>query len=313
MTSLAPGPGIADDFWKNYYSADEVDEILAKISHTMIPSSGLPLAVRAYLQDHPAPTVIMLQGLLPHGLALRKYHLAFHRAGFNVINADPPGFGLSGGPRGGPTIPQMVQMWSDLKAFTVRELGAGPLFTAATAEDSVTSYYALANDPDVNAMSLHVLLEYGDIENLHFAGTGVKVRGMMIGSRMANTLHLDLSWDAHKTVPWDDIIAPHHETYDRDPLKITDYKVGLAATMSKPWPPPVRFEDCRTPTQMIASEKSQLWPVEHLRKAYERLGSPTKEFVLMKGAPQWSLREEFVEEWMENVLRFFRANGAAAV
>jgi pimeloyl-ACP methyl ester carboxylesterase len=252
----------------------------------------------------------MLQGLLPHGLALAKYHLAFHRAGYNVINADPPGFGLSGGPRGGPTIPQMVQMWKDLKAFTQREVGTGPLFTAATAEDSVTCYYALANDPDVNAMSLHVLLEYGDIENLHFAGTGIKVRGMMLGARLANTLRLDLKWNAHKTVPWDDIIAPHHETYDRDPLKITTYGVGLAATMSKRWRPPVAFEDCRTPIQMVASEKSKLWPVEHVRAAYERLGSPVKEFVLMKGAPQWSLKPEFVAEFIENALRFFKANGS---
>jgi len=310
MTALAPGPGLADDFWHNYYDQAEVDEILAKISHTTIPSSGLPLAVRAYLQDGPAPTVMMLQGLLPHGLALAKYHLAFHRAGYNVINADPPGFGLSGGPRGGPTIPGMVQMWRDLKAFTVKELGSDRLFAGATAEDSVTAYYALANDPDIKAMSLHVLLEYGDVENLHFAGTGLKVRSMMLGARLANFLRLDIRWNAHKTVPWDDIIDPHHETYDRDPLKITTYGVGLAATMSKRWSPPVPFEECRTPIQMVASEKSQLWPVEHVRKAYERLGSPVKEFVLMEGAPQWSLQPAFVDEWMGNVLRFFKANGS---
>src|SRR3989442_8602551 len=122
MSAFSPGVGYADDYWKNYYSPDEVEEILATISHTMIPSSGIPISVRGYLHDGPAPTILMAQGLLPYGLMVCRFHLAFYRAGFNVVNPDLPGFGLSGGPRGGPTIPQMIQVWRDVKAFTQREL-----------------------------------------------------------------------------------------------------------------------------------------------------------------------------------------------
>jgi pimeloyl-ACP methyl ester carboxylesterase len=271
----------------------------------------VPIAIRAFVQDGPAPTLMMCHGLLPYGLVLGKFFLAFHRAGFNVVTADLPGFGMSGGPRGGPTIPQMIQMWRDIKAFTQRELGDGPLFTAGAAEDSVTAYYALANDPDMNAMSFHNLLEYGDVENLAFVGNTVKARTMMLGARLGSALHLDLRYDAVKTIPWEDIIEPHVETYKRDPLAITSYTNEFAATMARPLPPPVRFEDCRTPAQVIASECSRLWPLDHNRAGYERLGSPIKEFVLMKGAPQWSLHDAFVEEFTENVIRFFRANGAA--
>jgi pimeloyl-ACP methyl ester carboxylesterase len=313
MTSLAPGVGLADDYWKNYFSPDEVDEILAKVSHTTIASSGTPIAIRAFLQDGPAPTLMMCHGLLPYGLMLSKFYLAFHRAGFNVVNADLPGFGMSGGPRGGPTIPQMIEMWRDIKTFTQSELGSGPLFMAGAAEDSSTAYYALANDPDMDAMSFHNLLEYGDVENLAFVGSNVKARAMMLGARLGSTLHLDLRYDALKTIPWEDIIDPHVETYKRDPLAIRSYTIEFAATMSKPLPPPVRFEDCRTPAQVIASEKSRLWPLEHNREGYERLGSPIKEFVLMEAAPQWSLRDEFVQEYTENVVRFFRANGATVI
>jgi hypothetical protein len=63
---------------------------------------------------------------------------------------------------------------------------------------------------------------------------------------------------------------------------------------------------------MIASEKSRMWPVSHNRKEYERLGSEKKEFVLLEGAPQWSLEENYVRDYTQNVIRWFRENGAAS-
>src|SRR5207247_8189374 len=137
VSALFPGVGLGDDYWKNYFSPHVVDEIEAKISHTTIPTSGLPLAVRAYAQAGPAPTIMMTHGLVPYALMISKHHLAFHGAGFNVVTADVPGFGASGGARGGPTIPQLIQMWRDLKSFAQREFGDGPLFSIGTAEDSV--------------------------------------------------------------------------------------------------------------------------------------------------------------------------------
>lgn len=266
--------------------------------------------MRAFLHDRPAPTLLMVHGLLPYGLMMCKFYLAFHRAGFNVVNADLPGFGLSGGARGGPTIDAMIRMWRDVKAFALRELGEGPLFVVGTAEDSVTAYYAFANDPDVDALSLHVLLEYGDVENLHWKGNRAKIRAMMLGARIAHAAKLDLPFDAVRAVPWEEIIEPHVDTLRKDPLAITAYSTALAATMAKPMPPPVPFEECRTPCQMLVSEKSRLWPLEHNRRAYERLGSPKKEWVLIEGAPQWSLRDEFVETYTGNVIRWFGANGS---
>jgi pimeloyl-ACP methyl ester carboxylesterase len=311
MTALEPGLGYADDYWHNYFSADEVEAILALVSHTTIPTSGLPLAVRAFTHDRPAPTIMMTHGLLPYALMVSKTHLVLHHAGFNVVTADLPGFGLSGGPRGGPTIPILIQMWKDLKAFARREFGDGPLYSIGTAEDSVTSYYAYANDPEITAMSLHTLLEYGDVENLNWQGSRPKIRGLMLGARMAKALKLDLAWEAETALPWDDIIDPHVETYKRDPLVIEHFTVGLAATMAKRMRPPVPFEECRTPCQMIVSEKSRLWPASHNRKAYERLGGK-KEFVLLEGAPQWSMHDDFLHAFTGNVIRWFRENGAGA-
>lgn len=311
MSALSPGVGYADDYWHNYYTPDEVEEILSVVSHTTIPTSGMPLAVRAFMQDGPAPTVMMTHGLLPHGLMMCRFYLAFHRAGFNVVTADLLGYGLSGGPRGGPTIPQLIQMWQDIRAFTRREVGDGPLFLVGTAEDSVTAYYAFANDPDISAMSLHLLLEYGDEENLFFIGNPVKRRAMMIGARAANALRIDVPFDAH-IVPWDDVVSPHVETLERDPLVVTHYTTALGASMAKRMRPPVRFEDCVTPCQMIASENGRIWSAEYNRRMYERLGCPKKEFVLLEGAPQGALGDDFVRPYTENAIRWFRENGAGA-
>lgn len=311
MSAFSPGVGYADDYWKKYYSPEEVEEILATISHTVIPSGGVPISVRAYLHDRRAPTILMAQGLLPYGLMVCRFHMAFYRAGFNVINPDLPGFGLSGGRRGGPTIPQLIQVWRDVKAFTQRELGDVPLYTVATAEDSVTSYYALANDPDVVAMSLHTLLEYGDVENLYFVGNKLKIRLMMVGARVGNALRLDIPFD-RETIPWDDVVEPYVDVLKEDPLVLPHFTTALGASMAKPMKPPVPFEECTTPCQMIASEKSRLWPVEHNRKAYERLGSPKKEFVLLEGAPQWSMGDDYLHTYTAHVIRWFRENGAEA-
>lgn len=308
MSTLFPGTGLGDDYWKNYFEPEVVEEVEAKILHTTIPTSGLPLAVRVFAQDAPAPTIMMTHGLLPYALMVSKHHLVFHRAGFNVVTADLPGFGASGGTRGDPTIPQLIQMWRDLKAFSRRVFGEGPLYSIGTAEDSVTSYYAFANDPAITAMSLHVLLEYGDIENLNWQGNHATIRAKMLGARLGRTLRLNLAWDAENALPWDDIIDPHVETYKRDPLVIETFGIGLASSMSKPMKAPVPFEECRTPCQMIVSEKSKLWPVEHNRKAYERLGAPKKEWVLLEGAPQWSMRDGYLQEFTDNVIRWFREN-----
>jgi pimeloyl-ACP methyl ester carboxylesterase len=309
MSVFSPGPGIADDYWKRYYSPEEAEEIGETLAHTTIPSSGLPIHMRFYLHDRAAPTIIMLHGLLPYGLMLGKVHLAWHRAGFNVVNADLPGFGLSGGPRGGATIPQLIQLWRDVMAFTEREVDSTAIFTAGQAEDSVTSYYTFANDPRVRAMSLHLILEYGDVENLDWLGNDMKIRAMTVFARASHALKLGFNFDAQKNVPWEDVVGPDVETAVGDPLAFEHYTLGLVASMAKPMKPPVRFEDCRTPCQVVGSEKGRLWPVAHNRKAFERLGGP-KEWVLLEGAPQWSLRDEFAAEYASNVIRWFREHGA---
>jgi pimeloyl-ACP methyl ester carboxylesterase len=309
LSVFSPGPGIADDYWKRYYSPEMAKEIGETLSHTTIPSGGLPIHMRFYLQDGPAPTIIMLHGLLPYGLMLGKVHLAWHRAGFNVVNADLPGYGLSGGPRGGTTIPQLMQLWRDVMAFTEREVDSTAIFTAGQAEDSVTSYYTWANDPRVRAMSLHLLLEYGDVENLDWAGNHAKIRMMSLLVRAGNALKLGYNFEARKAVPCEDVVGPDTEMSMGDPLAFEHYTLGLVASMAKPMKPPVRFEDCRTPCQVVGSEKGRLWPLSHNRKSFERLGGP-KEWVLLEGAPQWSLSDDFSANYASNVIRWFRENGA---
>lgn len=309
MSVFSPGPGIADDYWKRYYTPEMAEEIGQTLTHTTIPSGGLPIHMRFYLQDGPAPTIMMLHGLLPYGLMLGKLHLPWYRAGFNVVNADLPGYGLSGGTRGGTTIPQLIQLWKDVIAFTEREVDSTMLFTAGQAEDSVTSYYTFANDPRIRAMSLHLLLEYGDVENLDWAGNHAKIRAMSLLVRAGNALKIGYNFEARKSVPCEDVVGPDTEMSMADPLAFEHYTIGLVASMAKPRKPPVRFEDCRTPCQVIGSEKGRLWPVTHNRKAFERLGGP-KEWVLLEGAPQWSLSDEFAAEYASNTIRWFRENGA---
>jgi fermentation-respiration switch protein FrsA (DUF1100 family) len=137
----------------------------------------------------------------------------------------------------------------------------------------------------------------------------MKIRAMMLGARVGNALRLEIPFD-RETIPWDDVVEPYVDVLKDDPLVLPHFTTALGASMAKPMKPPVPFEQCTTPAQMIASEKSRLWPVEHNRKAYERLGSPKKEFVLLEGAPQWSMSDEYLHEYTGHVIRWFRENGA---
>src|SRR5258708_25548371 len=96
--------GLAGDYWRGYLTADEVEEVVAATGTTTVPSGRIPLHVRIYRQERPAPTVVMGHGMLVYGLVLARLQLPFHRAGFNVVQFDLPGLGQSGGPRGGCTV-----------------------------------------------------------------------------------------------------------------------------------------------------------------------------------------------------------------
>lgn len=311
MTAFVPGPGIASEHWQRYYSADEIERVLARISHTTIVSQGLPVHVRAYLQDGPAPTMLMAHGILPYGLMFARLHLLFHRVGFNVVNFDIPGYGLSGGTRGGFTMQELIECWKDVVAFTHGEL-RDPLYVVGTAEDGVTAYYALANDARVRAMSIHVLLEYGDPANLFFVGGPRKVRVLQLFVPTLAKVLPGRRYEVHETMPFEAIFDEEMlDAVEHDPLVISHWTIGTGASMAKALKPPVRFEECRTPVQVLVSEKSILWPAEASIRNFHRLGGP-KELVVMTGEKQWSFSQRFAERYGGHAIEWFRENGADA-
>jgi hypothetical protein len=72
--------------------------------------------------------------------------------------------------------------------------------------------------------------------------------------------------------------------------------------------PPVAFEQCRTPVQVIASEKSSLWPYAMNVRYFKRLGGQ-KELVTLKNTDQWVYTREFHEMYAQRVIRWFAAHG----
>lgn len=126
--------GLAGEYWTQYYTPEEVDEIRFSTTTTMFESGGLPVHVRIYERGESAPTVLVSHGLLTYGLQLARLQLPFYRAGFNVVQWDMLGFGQSGGPRSGCTIEQEIQAWKDAMAWTLEEFGE-PVCTLGFGED----------------------------------------------------------------------------------------------------------------------------------------------------------------------------------
>jgi alpha-beta hydrolase superfamily lysophospholipase len=313
----AGGVGLADDYWKKYYAKDysdaDVHEIVQNSSTTMFESGGLPIHVRIYRQGHPAPTVVMSHGLLPYGLIMAGCQLPFFRAGFNVVVWDLPGFGQSGGPRAGCTIPEVIQTWKDALDFAQREFEP-PYYTVGVAEDGVTCYYAAANDPRIAAMSLHILAEYGDPDNVHWLGSAwwIKVQSLFV--RLAARIVPSYPIDAKKGVPWDGVFgrledSHFRQVFENDPLRLQHYELRLAASMMGRIMPAVPFEQCKTPIQIIASDRNKIWPYRMAVKYYNRLGGP-KELVTLKGKVHWQFQRDFEETFCNHALAWFAAQGA---
>ena len=126
---------------------------------------------------------------------------------------------------------------------------------------------------------------------MRWQGPGWLVRLKALGVGAGTVLRPNLAIDAHKALPWTTIFShpddgPLLEAFEDDPLRARRFEFTLAGSMMATIPPPVPFEACRTPIQVIASEKSRLWPFEMNERYFERLGGP-KEFVPLIGKDQW--------------------------
>src|SRR5262249_6256120 len=165
------------------------------------------------------------------------------------------------------------------------------------AEDGLTCYYANANKPTLRAMSVHVLYEHGDPDAQRYQGPPPMVRlaalALAVGARLRPSSTIPLS----QVMRYGDVFE---EPGDRelaqalaeDPLSLKHFELRMAASMVARHVPPVRFEDCRTPVQVVASEKNKLFPYSMVKRSFDRLGGP-KELVTLTGKGMWGLSREF--------------------
>jgi alpha-beta hydrolase superfamily lysophospholipase len=311
---MAPGDaGLAHDYWKQYYTPDEVAEIVANRTTTMFVSGGYPIHVGLYLQPQQAPTVLMAHGLYVYSLALARLQLPFFRAGFNVVAWDLPGMGQSGGARGDCTLPEFIRAWQDALEFTYRRFGA-PIYSLGVAEDALTCYYALANNPNVQALSLHTLLEIGDFEGVHWVGPYWWTRLLVAGLRLGSLVRPSTSRPARVLVPLEWIFTGPGdrrviELLRGDPLGFNNVSLRMAAMLGVSRGAPVPFEACRTPVQVIASESNRIWRHPVVARNYARLSGP-KELVTLPGVGQWEYNREFHETYAAQVIRWFESQQA---
>src|SRR5207237_857667 len=163
-----------------------------------------------------------------------------------------PGIGQSGGPRGGCTVTDWIRAWEDATAYAHRRFG-GPLLGMGVAEDGLTCYYANANNPRMQAMSVHVLYEHGDPDAQRYQGPPQRVM------RYSDVFE----------EPGDDELA---RALAQDPLSLKYFELRMASSMIATRHLPVRFEDCRTPVQVVASENNKLFPYRMVKRSFERLG-----------------------------------------
>jgi pimeloyl-ACP methyl ester carboxylesterase len=308
--------GLADAYWRRYFTSDEVAEIEQAVRVTGVIYGDVPVHVRVYHRADDARTILAPHGLIVYGFLCARLHLAFWRAGYNVVSWDLPGFGQSGGPRNGPTIGGMIALWHQMIDWGAEQYGGDPVYVVGLAEDGVTAYYASANNPNVRALSCHHLLEFGDIENVAWVNPVWLRRVQGAGLAVLEKIAPWVSFDAEKAVPWETIFSSEEDKaayalYREDPLRIKRYNVHLARDLFRKRTPPVSFEDCRTPTQLITSEQNGIWPPSINDRTFARLGGE-KELVRLEGWDQWAVSREFNDLYAGHVMDWFARHGARA-
>ncbi len=194
----------------------------------------------------------------------------------------------------------------------------GPsLYPMGVAEDGVTCYYVAANRPDVAAISVHTLFEYGDPGGVAWLGPPWLVRLKTVGLAVIKTLAPSATIPATRGIPFEDVFGgPGDEEFiarlTADPLALHGVQFRFNYSLMKRARAPVPFEQCRTPVQIIASEKNRIWPLKMLQRNHSRLGG-AKDLVVLAGKPQWEANLEFHEVYCAHVIRWFREHGAVPV
>jgi pimeloyl-ACP methyl ester carboxylesterase len=306
--------GLADTYWHQYYTPGELEELLDVSSTTMFVSGRYPIHARLALQPHASGTVLMAHGLLLYGAIFGRMILPYYRAGFNVVQFDMPGFGQSGGPRGGCTAREIVQAFKDAFAFARSQLGGAVHFVSA-AEDGIFGYYALANHPDLHAMTLHVLYERGDDFAAPWLGSGWAFRAKRTGYGLVQLARPTFAIKGTSSIPWHRVFPepsdrPALKLLERDPLALRQVQARFGASFIGRERPPVPFEECRTPVQVVASEHNEYWPYDMVARNVARLGGP-KELLCLPGKAHWELNREFAEIYCAHSIRWFTSHGAA--
>jgi alpha-beta hydrolase superfamily lysophospholipase len=305
--------GLDSELWKQFYTPEEIDEIVTNSDVTTVVSGNYPIHVRVYRQPGPSPTVVMAHGVIVYALLLQRMALPFFRNGYNVVHFDLPGIGQSGGPRGGCTMEEIMEVWKDCVAFAGRQFD-GPVFAMGNAEDGITCYYALANHPDVRAISVHNLFQYGDPAAAHPFGSRAKIFAATYGGYLGTLLRPTFAVKGTSAFPWKDVFPlPEDQKYvallEQDPLGLKRVQFRMGHSLLRPRGPKVPFEQCRTPVQVIASKLNAIWPYETTVSYYERLGGP-KELITLADKGQWELNPAFHELYCGHVMRWFEQHGA---
>ena len=78
--------GLSDAYWRRYFTSDEVAEIEQAVRVTGVIYGDVPVHVRVYHRADDAPTILAPHGLIVYGFLCARLHLAFWRAGYNVVS-----------------------------------------------------------------------------------------------------------------------------------------------------------------------------------------------------------------------------------
>jgi pimeloyl-ACP methyl ester carboxylesterase len=279
----------------------------------LVPYRDTQVHLEVHAADADAPTVVFSPGLGGHARFYLPALGTLCDGGFNVIAIDRPGHGLSEGRRGDCTIDEVLDVVEDAVRYG-RERFGGPVALVGSSLGGIINWYALAREPDVEAVVCHNIAHPAVF---HEPAVRLKASVLVSLSRMAPYAGVPIKQiaDFEKLSVSPEILDCFRR--QRDPLWCWKITARSAASLFE-YEPPLDWAKVRIPVLVLVGADDRMVSASFTEQVIAAGRPPNTDLRILPGLGHLLLHDHLADvlplmaDWLERTLEPARTVAASA-
>ena len=282
----------------------DIDRMIERVEHVFVAHKDKQVHLEVQAAEHSdAPTIVFSPGI---GGYARFYVPALGKlcdAGFNVVGIDRPGHGLSEGRRGDCTIDEILDVVEAAIRFARGRFG-GPVALAGSSLGGIITWYALAREPDVEAVVCH---NVAHPKVLHEPVMRLKVPALVRLARIAPLAGVPIKQIADFEAV--SFASPILDYFRREPDRIWCWKITARSAASLfTYQPPLDWSRVETPALVLVGGADEMVSARYTEEVVAAGRPPNAELRILDGLGHMFMHDHLDEalpvmtEWLGNVL-----------